>query len=119
MDDFNSRMTLEYENRAVRLVNSILILIGSMMIVPSMAAISPIIPLVGAILALSVSIFHFIYFPDWEDRRRQKLDPMMISKDELSGYSPSKYDSLDFINIFAEAASIKRDMTNANLYIPY
>jgi len=40
----------------------------------------------------------------------------MLSKDELSGYSPTKYDSLDFINIFA-GASLIREMTNVNLYI--
>jgi len=117
MEDVTSRLNLEYENRAVRLINSIIILTASMMILPTMAAISPIIPFVGAVIALSVSIFHFIYFPDWDDRRRQKLEPMMLSKDELSGYSPTKYDSLDFINIFA-GESLILEMTNVNLYIP-
>lgn len=100
LQDQHSRTALEYENRVVRLFNSVMILIGSVMILPTMASISPIIPLVGACLALSISAFHFLYFPDWDERRRAKLDPFMISNDNGSMNSVSTEDMWNFIGIF-------------------
>lgn len=111
--DLESRTQLEYENRAVRLFNSIMILIGSVMILPTMASVSPIIPLIGAILALSISVFHFIYFPDWDERRRLKSEPFMISSDGVNMYKPTPEEEWYFIGLFPQ--NLDGRLSNLNL----